>query len=224
MRNRVFPPLAIGLIILLLGSPVHAGPVVVSNVVQVLTGYQNPPDLRLRGISQTPSPLAYGIVDSGLIGDGQQSAKKEAPTKSSQVIEVSDSLLAGTAVDTGSQPLGVQIAEDIDVEGTICDCGEILVPGGVPKWPLIFLGAIPFFFIHGDDGTPPPPTPPNNISTPTPTPTPAPTVTPTPTPVPEPASLLLFGTGIVAAGTFLRRRYFIGTDRQDPRDGGGASR
>ena len=40
----------------------------------------------------------------------------------------------------------------VTVEGTICDCGEILIPGGFPKWPLLFLAAIPLFFIDtGDD-------------------------------------------------------------------------
>jgi hypothetical protein len=67
--------------------------------------------------------------------------------------------------------------------------------GGWPKWPLLFLAAIPFFFIHGCDNceTPPPPQ------------------TPPPTPeVPEPASLLLLGSGLAAFGAGLRRRYAKG--------------
>jgi hypothetical protein len=58
---------------------------------------------------------------------------------------------------------------------------------------LLFLAAIPFFFIHGCD----------DCETPTPTPTP----TPPPEPIPEPGSLLLFGTGLAAFGAGLRRRY-----------------
>ena len=89
----------------------------------------------------------------------------------------------------------MDVVDQGDVEGTICDCGEITVPGGgFPKWPLLFLAAIPFFFIHGCDDCEP------NV-----------TVTPPPTPeIPEPASLLLFGSGLAAFGASLRRRYARG--------------
>lgn len=95
----------------------------------------------------------------------------------------------------------IDVTEEGEVEGTICDCGEILIAGGgFPKWPLAFLAAVPVVFIdfesECDDC---------NSSTPTPTPTPTPGNTPTPTP--EPASLLIFGTGLVAFGAGLRRRY-----------------
>jgi hypothetical protein len=101
---------------------------------------------------------------------------------------------------------GVEIVGQGDVEGTICDCGEILIPGGgFPKWPLLFLAAIPFFFIDTDDDFETPtstPTPPGNPTPPPSTPTP----TPPQTPIPEPASLLLFGSGIAALGVSFRRR------------------
>src|SRR6185369_1634619 len=91
--------------------------------------------------------------------------------------------------------------EEGEVDGTICDCGEILIAGGgFPKWPLAFLAAVPLLFIDKDDDC-------ENCQTPTPTPTPPSTPTPTPTPTPEPASLLLFGTGLVAFGAGLRHRY-----------------
>jgi hypothetical protein len=40
-----------------------------------------------------------------------------------------------------------------DISGTICDCGEIAVPGGgggFPKLALLGLAAIPLAFIHGN--------------------------------------------------------------------------
>ena len=108
-----------------------------------------------------------------------------------------DTLLAGVAVSADPQA-GVDVVDQGDVEGTICDCGEITVPGGgFPKWPLLFLAAIPFFFIHGCD----------HCETPTPPTTPTPPGTPE---IPEPASLLLFGSGLAAFGAGLRRRYARG--------------
>ncbi len=192
MKSRAVRSIAAILgILLLTGVPVHAGPVAIREVIQVLGHYQNPPELRLRSFTQTPGTPISGSIDSRVNQSG--------PGGPSQGRE---SLLAGMAVNSNDPQRGVEIVDQGDVEGTICDCGEIIIPGGgFPKWPLLFLAAIPLFFINGDD----------DFDTPTFTTTPTPPVTPTPTPgetpIPEPASLLLFGSGLAAFGAGLRRRY-----------------
>ena len=202
MISRAFRPTAAILCILLLsGVPTHAAPVAISEVIQVLGSYQNPPELRLRGVSQQPNSLVAdgteGDEPTAVASSAQQEAAGDIAeiagiTTTGDVSTSADTLLAGVAVGEIPQG-GVDVVDQGDVEGTICDCGEITVPGGgFPKWPLLFLAAIPFFFIRGcDDCDTPPP-----VSTPPETPE-----------IPEPASLLLFGSGLAAFGASLRRRY-----------------
>jgi hypothetical protein len=162
----------------------------------VLGSYQNPPELRIRSVSQSASSaVSDGDGPSPIASATQQSAAGDAVEIADTTTADSvsgDTLLAGVAVSADPQG-GVEVVDQGDVEGTICDCGEITVPGGgFPKWPLLFLAAIPFFFIHGCDNCQ--------------TPTPPPPTTPTPE-IPEPASLLLFGSGLAAFGASLRRRH-----------------
>jgi hypothetical protein len=204
MRNRAWRPLAMILSLLLMASmPVQAGPITISQVVQVLGGYQNTdrvPDLRLRQ-GQQNSPIADEVSKS--------SAGTKSATNSQGSVEVpdaslgatansSDSLLAGVSLKSDDPQGNVDVISQGDLEGSVCDCGEIPteVSHHFPKWPLIFLAAIPFFFIHHDCDT---------CSVPTPTPTPP--CTDCNTVVPEPTSLLLFGSGLAALGAGLRRRY-----------------
>jgi hypothetical protein len=200
MMSRAFRPTAAILSILLLsGVPTHAAPVVISEVIQVLGSYQNPPELRLRSVSQdTSSLVSEGEGPSPVASAAQQTAAgdvTEIADTTTADPATADTLLSGVAVSVDPQA-GVDVVDQGEVEGTICDCGEITVPGGgFPKWPLLFLAAIPFFFIHGCD----------KCETPTPPSTP-----PSSPPIPEPASLLLFGSGLAAFGASLRRRYAKG--------------
>jgi hypothetical protein len=117
----------------------------------------------------------------------------------------SSSLFAGVLIiPNEQQQSAVETIGRGTVQGTVCDCGEILVAGGgLQKWPLIFLAAIPFFFIDRGDSSPTP----SPSSTPIPTTTPTVTTPPPPPPVPEPGSLLLLGTGLAAFFFGLRRRF-----------------
>lgn len=188
---RAFTAFAL-IVFLFTAGTVEADPVRINKVVQTLSHYQGPADLR---ISTTQDPVSgqtkTSTPTSGPRTEGQ-------PPVSGETAKPNE-LLAGLSTVQDPQKLGVEVIEEAEVEGTICDCGELLIAGGgFPKWPLLFLAAVPLVFINDCDDCDE-----NSISTPTPTPPPP---TPTPTPTPEPASLLLFGTGLMAVGAGLRRR------------------
>ena len=182
-------------IFLLTAGPTQAEPVQINRVVQTLKTLQGTTDIQLTLIAQDPvnsgtKTSAPPVGPGGVTGIGSSDPKLDA-------------LLSGFPIVAGSVDIGVDdIGEEGEVDGTICDCGEIFIAGGgFPKWPLLFLAAVPLAFIPDCDDCD------QNEPTPTPTPTPTPSPNSTPTPTPEPASLLIFGTGLAAFGAGLRRRY-----------------
>lgn len=171
-------------VVFLNAVPALADTVTINQVVQSVAGSKGAIDLKLNtALSQDPVSTQTS----------PQSGSKSG-----------ESIISNVTVTSESRQIGVEIVEEGEVEGTICDCGEILVAAGAfPKWPFLFLGAVPLVFIsHCDDCDEPP-----RQESPTPTPPPSSSPTPTPPGVPEPASLLLFGTGLAAVGAGLRRRY-----------------
>lgn len=191
--SRAFPTIAAILVVLLIsGSPAQAAPVRFTEVIQIINGLQNPADLRLRGnIESAPLAGVYDPIQSGVKGAAGSSTSK-----------ADGSLLTGVATNAPDIQSGVAVVTQGEVDGTVCDCGEIWVPGGFPRWPLLLLAGIPLIFINGDEDLPP--LPPSTFEEPRSEPTPTPTPPPN---IPEPGTLLLFGTGLVAFSASLRRRY-----------------
>ncbi len=201
MRTRFFRPIGTMLsLLLLIAVPAQASPIKFADVVNVMGDLQNGGQfqrLRLRAIAQEPtasgtaSTPSLGSVAPAVAGYGQSTAASVGTSTEA----VAPSLASGTEVSPQQPSADVQVFEQDQVDGTICDCGEIpSVGGGFPKWP--FLALIPLICVtgvcHHHHKVPPPPV------LPTPTPTP---------PIPEPASLFLFGSGIVALSAGARRRY-----------------
>lgn len=185
--GRVLP--ATLFILLFTAVPALAEPVKFNQVVQTVTSTQGVLDLRLNTLAQDPA--------KGNGPQGEPVAKTQGPAPNGGKTE---SIISGVIVTADGKTIGVEDIEDGEVEGTICDCGELMIAGAsFKKWPFLFLAAVPLVFINGCDDC-------DEITTSSPTPTP-PSTTPTPTPTPEPASLLMLGTGLLVAGAGLRRRY-----------------
>ena len=204
MRGRIFRQLStVASFLLLVAVPTQASPIKFADVVNVMgdlhRGHQNE-QLRLRVTQDPAAPLNVRSNVATSNSTGVSPATDENVVAASNELAATEnsstatSLVAGTDI-APQQPQGdVQVFDQDQVSGTICDCGEIpAIGGGFPKWPFLLL--IPLVCLTGicfdDDDK-------KKVPTPTPTDTP---------PIPEPASLLLLGSGIAALSAGARRRY-----------------
>lgn len=192
--KRLLPRMfaAVLCVFFLTAVPAVADTVSINQVVQTHKG--SAIDLKLNTlVSQDPAGSGTKVSTQ------QNGPRNEFASAQTPGGPKTEALISNVVVTSQGQDIGIDI--EADVEGTICDCGEILVAGaGFPKWPFFFIAAVPLVFISDCDDCDEPPS-----TNPTPTPTPNASPTP-PEPVPEPATLLLFGSGLLATGAGLRRR------------------
>ncbi len=177
---------------LLVAAPAaHAGTIEFVEVVHApgLVGQSRPAnEVRLRVFAQDGTATQQNPSTQSSQSSTQKSDTAQDPATPQGAAGSTDSTLSQSGGQVETIDLG-------DVTGTVCDCGVIDVPPGpgrrFPLWPLFALAGIPLAFIpHGDEVLEPPDTP----DTPE-------------TPIPEPATLLLFGSGLLALGARARRRY-----------------
>jgi hypothetical protein len=202
MKHQAIRPVALMLSVLLIAAvPAQAGTITYGDVIALATingqSGRSSVDLRLRSVTQQQSGGTSSQDRQTVSGATQQQDRKniQTPTGGSSA-GGADSSITGTTVPA-QQPGSVQVEtiELGDIQGTICDCGEIFTPkGGFPKLPLLALAGIPLLFLGGGNDI----IPPDDVF-PTPTPPPPPQV-------PEPATLLLLGSGLAALGAGARRR------------------
>src|SRR5262245_42738883 len=123
--SRVLPAALI--VLLFTAVPALAEPVRFNQVVQTLTSSQGTLDLQLNRPAQDSKPAPpNGETGSKTEGPKQTAGKTESP-------------IASVEVTAEGKTIGVEDIEDGEVEGTICDCGEIFIAGAsFPKWPFLF--------------------------------------------------------------------------------------
>jgi PEP-CTERM motif len=196
MRRQAASKIALTLGVLLAAAPAaRAGAITFDDVVRAADAsaqLRAASEVRLRNVAQS------GAVQGGTVQGpaAQQTASTSSTTQQQSGTQQPGGTSAGSDPTLSQSGGKIETVDLGDVTGTVCDCGEIppaaIPKGGLPWWPL--LGGIPLICVSGictGDNTPPPNTPPTP---------------PTPPQVPEPATLLLFGSGLLAVGARARRR------------------
>ena len=167
---------AIVSVLLLTALPAHADQIPFSSVAQTFGSLQSggqTQELRLTTVSQNGSTPASGSTSQQQGGD----TKAAAP-----------STLISTGAQQGGQQSNVEVVEEGDVTGTVCDCGEIKIPAGF-KFPWFALAGVPPLICATGACTNHNPPCTGNCGE-----------------IPEPATLLLLGSGLAALGARARRR------------------
>lgn len=182
--------------------PAQAGPVRYGDVVQTIGGTERGGQssvLRLRSVQQQEGSVSNAQEQQQ--GGTQKQSTAVATAQPTPQEPASIIPTVATTQQEGQQGR-VETVDEGDIAGTVCDCGEITIPGGWPKWPLLALGVVPCLVA---DCFPDHSCPPGDARC---------TVCTTcectgtcPKTVPEPTSLLLLGSGMIVLGTGARRHY-----------------
>ena len=190
-------------VLLAAAAPARAGTIHFADVMQAASAGRRGPwaDLHLRALNQQGGRTASGVIAT-------TAQKKDAGASNGNAAGTPDGSTAGNSPtslisqDPAPQSQGTVTTIDLgDISGTVCDCGpappeDVIRKGG--GFPWLSLVGIPLICLTGictgsEEIC-------VNCDTPSSTPT------PTPPGIPEPATLLLFGSGLLALGARARRR------------------